>query len=256
MIKCLFALALCFCCYWTAWSQHNVPLEGIGLYKVKGMPKFMGQSIPSDDPNDMKISVKKLNNDTVTFNFARLKKSYDPEKIEIYYDQKFHYQRSWVLETDHNFGYAHFAWDFAFVKQFSFPLEVGIGTGIHTHEFDFATSTDWVDVSVQSIPVYFQAKYKLFGNRAKVYLKGAFGIANTLNTMVVYNAQSGIYARGGAGMILATKGRFKHYFEFNQGILTASGTARASTEHLLSDIQFNNVQFIRFALTYGVQIGK
>ncbi|MCB9195676.1 MAG: hypothetical protein H6600_01950 [Flavobacteriales bacterium] len=236
-------------------QNPNKPVDGAAIYKVKGISNFVGFPV-SNNNNNGKIQALNLSGDTISFDYVKLRKLYEPEEVEVYSNRKFHYHNTFVVESAMNFGANYFCWNNTIIKQLDFPLEIGFGFGLQHTAFQFTTSTDWVSINIFSMPSYLQAKYSLFGNKAKFYAKGAIGLANNVNTQRVFNLSNGFYAKGGLGISFASRNRFKQFIEFNEVFTTASGTADVRAENVIGNVEFKHMQFTRFTVTYGIQIGK
>lgn len=238
-----------------SWSQSKKEAIDNGYFlKIKGAPNFVGTAIDLDD-SDGKISAVLPMGDTIIMRNVKIKKMYTPKDAIIFPDRKFHYINSGLFEHSYTFGAEHFSWDFRYLRQLKFPLEIGIGAGIHTNAVYFSAGHVHFWADIVSLPTYVQASYKI-GNRYKFYLKGAVGLANNLRTQRVPEVSNYLFARAGIGVVLPSRNRFKHFIEFGQGFSGASGQAQTWSDDVIGNVQFSNVQFYRFTFTYGIQIGK
>ncbi len=237
------------------WSQKNQPVEGGYIFKNWWAPNFVG--IPIDiDNSDHEYSAVSPTGDTIVMRNVKIRKMYTDEEVYVFSDRKFHYKKANLFEHTYSFGAAHFSWDFKYVKSFKFPLEVGLGAGLHTNSLSFPTGSGYFWTNIISLPTYLQVNYKLFGNRNKVYVKGALGLANNVNTWSVSDVSNHLFARAGLGIIFSSRNRFKHFFEVGQSYSGVSGEAQSWDDNIIGNVKFSNVQFHRFTFTYGFQFGK
>lgn len=239
-----------------SWSQKkNQPIEGAYFFKNSWAPNIIGVPIDLDN-SDNEYSVLSPDGDTITMRNVKIRKMYTSQEIDIFSDRKFHYKNAGLFEHTYTFGAEHFSWDFKYLRSLSIPLEIGIGAGIQSNTLSFPTGSGYFWANVLSLPTYVQATYKFLGNRNKLYLKGAFGLANNTATWQIPEVTNHIYARGGVGVIFSSRNRFKHFFEFGQSYSGASGEAQSWDDNVIGNVTFSNVKFYRFTFTYGFQIGK
>lgn len=239
-----------------SWSQEkNKPIEGAYFFKNWWAPNFVG--IPVDlDNSDLEYSAISPEGDTIIMKNVVIRKMYTDKEIYVFPDRKFHYKNAHLFEHSYAFGAEHFSWDFKYIKTFDFPLEVGIGVGVQSNGLSFPTGTGYFWTNIVSMPTYIQANYKFLGNRNKLYLKGAIGLANNLTTGRIPEVSNHLFARGGLGVMFSSRNRFKHFIEIGQSYSGASGQAASWGDDVIGNIKFNNVEFYRFTVTYGFQIGK
>ncbi|CAG5082003.1 hypothetical protein [Parvicella tangerina] len=238
------------------WSQQkNRPVEGAYFFKNWWAPNFVG--VPVDlDNSDYEYSAVSPTGDTIVMKNVNIRKMYTDEDILIFPDRKFHYKNAGLFEHTYTFGAEHFSWDFKYIRSFEFPLEVGIGAGVQTNTLSFPTGSGYFWANVLSLPTYIQASYKFLGNRNKVYLKGAVGLANNVSTWQIPEVSNHLFARAGLGVLFSSRNRFKHFFEIGQSYSGASGEAQSWDDNVTGNVRFSNVQFYRFTFTYGFQFGK
>lgn len=237
------------------WSQQNKPVEGGYIFKNWWAPNFVG--IPLDlDNSDQVYSAISPTGDTIVMRNVKIRKLYTNEEVIAFSDRKFHYKKANLFEHSYTFGAEHFSWDFRYVKSLKFPLEVGIGAALQTNSLSFPTGSGYFWGNVLSLPTYLQASYKFLGNKNKLYLKGAIGLANNVNTWQISNVENHLFARAGLGIQFSSRNRFKHFFEIGQSYSGASGEAQTWNDEIIGNIKFSNIEFYRFTFTYGFQIGK
>lgn len=256
MMRGVILLALSVFSFLSVWSQKkNQPVEGGYLFKNRWAPNFVG--IPIDlDNSDLKYSALSPSGDTIVMKNVKIRKLYTDEDIIVFPDRKFHYRKVGLIEHAYTFGTEHFSWDFRYIRSFKIPLEIGVGVGLQLNGLSFPTGTDYVWVNILSFPTYLQASYKLLGNRNKIYVKGAAGFANNVATRNVPEVTNHLFLRGSVGVQFSSRNRFKHFVELGQSYSGASGEIRSWNSEVLDVIKFSNVQFYRFTVTYGFQIGK
>lgn len=239
-----------------SWSQSkNKPVEGAYFFKNWWAPNFVGVPIDLDN-SDHKYSALSPTGDTIVMRNVKIRKLYTDDDITVFPDRKFHYKKANLFEHSYTFGAEHFSWDFRYLRSFKFPLEIGIGAGVQTNSLSFPTGSGWFWASVLSLPTYVQANYKFLGNRNKLYLKGAIGLANNVTTGQITDVQNHMFARAGIGIQFSSRNRFKHFIEFGQSYSGASGLGRAWDDNIIGEVQFTNIKFHRFTFTYGFQLGK
>lgn len=238
-----------------SWSQKNKPVEGGYIFKNWWAPNFVGVPIDLDN-SDQVYSAVSPTGDTIIMRNVKIRKMYSDEEVYVFPDRKFHYKSANLFEHTYTFGAEHFSWDFRYMKSFRFPLEVGVGVGLQTHGLSFPTGSGYFWGNILSLPTYLQASYRFLGNRNKFYIKGAIGLANNVNTWQVSNVENHLFARAGLGLQFSSRNRFKHFIEFGQSYSGASGEAQAWDDNVIGNVTFSNIQFYRFTVTYGFQIGK
>lgn len=239
-----------------SWSQDlNKPVEGGYFFKNLWAPNFVG--IPVDlDNSDHVYSAVSPTGDTIIMRNVTIRKMYTDQDIYVFPDKKFHYKKANLFEHSYTFGAEHFSWDFKYIKTFDFPVELGLGAAVQVNGLSFPTGSGYFWSNVVSLPTYLQATYKFLGNRNKLYLKGAIGLANNVTTGRIPEVSNHLYARGGVGVMFSSRNRFKHFIELGQSYSGASGEAASWGDDVIGNVKFSNVEFYRFTFTYGFQIGK
>lgn len=235
-------------------AQKNL-VEGGYFFKIRGIHNFVGHPVDLNSPGKH-VQLVNTTNDTVLVDYFRLRKIYEPHQIEVYNDRKFHYKRSFLVENTYEFGNSHFSLDFKVLKQVTPRWEIGLGSGLTTNSFYFATGSGFAVINTISLPTYLQGSYRIVGKRNFIYSKAGVGLANNLNAGQIREASSGFLGRIGVGIQFSSRNRFKHFLEFTQTVSTFSGTAVIRGDNVQGPITLSNVQFFNFNFTYGFKIGK
>lgn len=233
-------------------AQRTLVVENGTLLKTKGGDRYVGRLIDSS-PDITRLVTP--SGDTTTIRTHMIKRLLHPEEVLVFRDARYHYKRGHLLNASMSFSDGFFALDVSYNERFFNRLELGVGTGLHINQFSFATTTDWHDVSVHSMPIYGQAKYIFKQGRKQLYAKARVGYANNYNTWNVYNVKDGITMDGGVGISFATKRHYKYFVELSQYYSRASGFAKNRSPNAISDIDFD-IKFYNFIFTMGMEFGK
>ncbi|MCT4580735.1 MAG: hypothetical protein N4A35_04890 [Flavobacteriales bacterium] len=191
----------------------------------------------------------------ISHNLKKIKKIYLNHNVRIFYNSKFHYRNSLLLNASVSAGYNHGNMHLSLNKRFNYA-EVGIGVGRFSNFVSLPLSIP--GIFVRSTPIYINSKYIFTKGKKAYYTRAKLGYNfNSNNRIDIQNVNNGPLFEPSIGVVFSSKRRLKHYLEVSQHFSYASGSFSTTDFNSSAPVSGTfKIWFNKTLITYGIEIGK